>query len=90
MEEESLRSEEEGKIEDLIDEVLTPEGGVLTGYIIIAEYIDLEGVKGFVTDNSSDMAPWTRDGLLDHVKQSFEIDEIADAVIETEGEDDDE
>jgi hypothetical protein len=81
--------EAEETLESIVTQVLVPEGALLTGYVLIAEYVVPEsGLKELATDYSSDMAPWLRDGMLLHARRYFEIQEQMDAVYDLETEED--
>lgn len=65
-------SEDDGEEVDLeyaLKTSLVPKGAVLSGWVVVLEYLDPEGEGGgmmLATDNSEGMTPWLRSGMLNH------------------------
>jgi hypothetical protein len=63
------------ELDTAISDALLPEKGVLTHYVIVAEYYDEAGERMLVTDSSDATAAWQRDGLLYHALNEWDWDD---------------
>jgi hypothetical protein len=53
------------ELSEALRDALIPQGqGIVTRYIVIAEYVDTEGNRMLVRDTSDDLAEWETQGLL--------------------------
>jgi len=73
--------------EDLRQKLL-PDGGMVTKYIVLVEYIDNNGDIDLIMNESQGLEMWDREGLLHHALFSWSP-EIEDEVL-GDGDDDEE
>ena len=57
---------------------LVPLGGVLTAFIVIGIYIDINGQQQMVRVTHEDIEAWQYDGLLHHALFNWPMDEGQD------------
>jgi hypothetical protein len=69
MSESSDRSNDSG-VDDLLDairRVVFPEGALCTGWVLVTEWVDLDGQHWTYTAKDSNNPIWRHEGLLQHV-----------------------
>jgi len=83
--------QEEIDMEQLNEELrakLLPDGGMITKYIVIAEYIDENGELDLMMNESQGLQMWDREGMLHHALFSWAM-EIEDEVFNGDDEQED-
>lgn len=52
-------------LDDAVQEAFR-EDGLVTGWVLVYEYVGDDDTRGMAFDSSDEMTPWLKDGLLHH------------------------
>lgn len=63
-------------LEDAVQRHIVPEGGMLTRWVVIAEWMDADGHKDLIAENATDMEQWDVDGLLQYALNNVDWEDV--------------